>query len=168
MAVRLYNECLEGITTTSPPCGYFSPLKMIQKKLLFGSGICTRYRFDTAKLKIYFESAIISSYFLIIFKKQPHQYLPMGLIRLLPAGLHFKLITQLLILMAKYIKSGSKYIKIFLTLYSHPLSFNFNYRSVLQRYSHLPTCTSISKRHKSFRQLYIVGMVVPIAPDTSV
>ena len=62
----------------------------------------------------------------------------------------------------------SKDIKIFRTLYSHPSSFNFNYRSVLQRYSHLPTCTSISKRHKSFRQLYIVGMVVPIAPDTSV
>ena len=72
MAVRLYNECLEGITTTSPPCGYFFSLKMLaQKTLRLSSGNRTRYRFDTANLKRIFYTNIILLEFLIIFKSEP-------------------------------------------------------------------------------------------------
>ena len=139
---------------------------MVQKTLLIGSGYVPLVSFDTAKIKIYFESAIISSYFLIIFKKCPASYHQHRRNDKTIASGAFKLIYSNFY---KYgFQSGSKYIKNFLTLLSRPLSFNLIYRSVLHRYSHFPTCTSISKRHKSFRQLYIVGMVVPIAPDTSV
>ena len=71
MAVRLYNECLEGITTTSPPCGYISPLNIGTKNAASKQRECTRYRFDTAKLKNYFVTNIILFYFLIIFKSEP-------------------------------------------------------------------------------------------------
>ena len=72
MAVRLYNECLEGITTTSPPCGCIFTKKMWhKKKQLFQAAVCTAHLFDTAKLKNLFHTYIILSIFLIIFKIEP-------------------------------------------------------------------------------------------------
>ena len=82
-----------------------------------------------------------------------------------PEGRDFKLIT---FNMAITIESEGKDRKNFLTLYSQPLSFNVIYWMTLHLYSHLPVCSMIPDLTKSFRQLYIVGMVVPIAPDTSV
>ena len=44
---------------------------LAQKTLRLSSGNRTRYRFDTANLKIYFDTNIILFYFLIIFKSEP-------------------------------------------------------------------------------------------------
>jgi len=52
---------------------------LAQKTLLSGSGIVPLVSFDTAKLKIYFDTNIISSINLIIFKNCPASVPPAGL-----------------------------------------------------------------------------------------